>query len=444
MILPEAPDRALASLTGVVSVVVRGFGRGYNRRMAQRSEAKLDQAVCSLEGLSTWLLSTPGELAVVIHADPDCVNVLPPGPGAAQLERFFCTNLDPDAAAAGRGPARLDECLDAVCASLQPPVVVLLGSCTAGLLGEDLSAVAERASRRNGVPVICPHGPAMQFTGQVEVADRFAALMIGLCEPGEADPDSVNLMGFDPGPELIDSLARAGVRVNAVLDLGAPFAAWQAIPAAAWTLVVDARMYADSLRACERRLGQRIREVPYPVGLTGSQAFVRAVIEAVRPDGPGAALDKRVLDKARQAVEGARARTRGLRLGYNLGSLKNFEPVSLARAGLLDLPAYEELGFEISLLLQGDDRRRRRDAARRELDGLGCAAPLSIFADTIAFGQLCRSLACELVVGADYLGPQLTGSGIGFLPHGSLRTGLDVVPANLERILAALDRARGV
>lgn len=412
--------------------------RGYNRRMASRSPAKLDQAVCGLEGFATWLMRTRGDLAVVIHADPDCANVLPPGPGSAGLERFFCTRLDRDQAAAGRGPALLDACLDVVCDELRPPAVVLLGSCVAGLAGEDLAAAAARASRRTGVPVVSPAGPAMRFMGQVEVADAFAAMMIDLCPPAPERQDGVNLLGFDPGAELRAALGAAGVRVNAVLDLGAPLSAWRAMAAAVWTLVVDARMYSESLAACHRRFGQRHREVPYPMGLAASLAFLEAVSEALGMAPAGPAVDGRTEDAARRAVERARSHTRGRRLGFNLGSLKNFEPASLARAGLVDLPAFEELGFEVELLLQGDDRPRRLEAARAILDGLGCRAPLAVFADTVDFGRLCRLRGCELVAGADYLGEQLAGTRIGFVPHGSLAPGIAAVPANVDRILSAL------
>jgi hypothetical protein len=143
-------------------------------------------------------------------------------------------------------------------------------------------------------------------------------------------------------------------------------------------------------------------------------------------------------EPARRALEDLKKQVNGKRLGYNIGSMKNLNPRTLAREGLVDLPFFEELGFDLVMLVQGDDRPERVEAVRQTLDAFGCRAPLAVFGDTVFFGDLCRRQACDLVYASDHLREVTAPTGIGFVNYGSLEPGLGAIDGNLERVRSVM------
>lgn len=409
-----------------------------------RAAARLDQVVCTLEGMAALLQDTPGDFAVVVHGDRDCLGVLVQGMDHPGAERFFGTQLSEVEAVAGHGVARLRECLEAVCAAPAPPVVFVLGTCLSALLGEDDTEVARAVGRASGVEVVPLGGAGMGFVTQGEILDRFGCLMLDAAAAGSGGAASggLGLVGFDPGPEVRDQLARLGVTLRAVLGRGAPLGEWLRLPAGRAHGVLDAALYPGLLARLREAHGQQTVELPFPVGSRATDRF----FAALRPFFGAGAPDSEVLgapaEAARRAVAEGRRRSSGARLGFNLGSMKNLDPRTLARAGLGDLEVFEELGFEPVLLVQGDDRPDRQAALREALRGLGCRAPFAIFRDTVFFGELCRAEGCDLVYASDHLREQAEAAGVGLLPIGALAPGYGQVEANLSRILEALEGAR--
>ncbi len=419
--------------------------RGYTSGVRPRERARLNQVVCTLEGMATLLRRTPGGFAVVIHGDRDCLNVLVQGMDGPGTDRFYCTNLSEADAVMGRSRARLERCLEAVC-GLGPDVVFLLGTCLSTLLGDELGSAASRVSASTGVPVVALEGAGMRFVSQASVVDRHAGLMLGAVEASGLVPDgrsvtSVNLVGFDPGREMIDLLGRLGIEVNSMLGLDASVEEFKRLPSARFNAVLDRELYGGFLEEASRRFGQRTVQVPFPVGHRASMEFLQALAGAVAPDRTLELVDDAAGEMGRQ-VESARGRVAGARLGYNIGSMKNLEPRTLALEGLSDLPAFEELGFEVIVLVQGDDRPERIEAVEATLEGFGCRAPQAVFADTVQFGRLCQETGCDLVYGADHLAGQMAPSKAGFLAFGSLLPGFEGTARNIERILFALESSR--
>ena len=403
-----------------------------------RDSARLNQVVCTLEGMCTLLLQTPGNFAVVIHGDRDCTNVLATGESVAGAERFFCTNLSEEDAVTGRSQKRLDACLELVCTQTGPETVFLLGTCLTALIGDELAPSAESAAKKTGVEVVSLSGAGMRFVSQAAVTDRFARLMLDACPASQPLDNSVNLVGFDPGEEVLSLLTELGVRVNAVLVPQTPISTWKTISAAQLNLVLDRDLYAGFLEEASTRFGSKHLQVPYPVGLRATSEFFDAVLEQFSTGADASSILDPPAQAARRAVERARAGTRGIRLGYNIGSMKNLNPRTLALEGLADLPAFEELELDPVILVQGDDRPERVAAVTETLRAFGCRAPLAMFSDTVFFADLCREQECRLVYASDHLRDQVKRCGAGFIAHGSLQPGFSAVEANVTAITAAL------
>lgn len=410
--------------------------------MKARRQAKLNQVVCTLEGMATQLQRTPGDFAVVIHGDADCANVLMHGMDHPGAERFFCTQLTPDEAAAGRSLPVLRDCLDALCEELAPEVIFVLGTCLSTLVGDDVESVTRAAAKQHGVRVVDLPGGGMRFVPQAAVVDRFARLMAGAAPTVEPQPGAVNLVGFDPGAEVRQQLAQLGVTVNAVLDPHATVADWQRLTAAPWNLVLDRELFAGFVADCDVR-GITTLEVACPVGATGTDVFFDQLLSAVSPKVDADVVLAAAREAAHAAVAQAWATTRGARLGYNLGSKKDLSPLTLAREGLAELSVFEELEFDLVLLVQGDDRPARLAAVRDTYSALGCDAPLAVFSDTVFFAGLCKEQGVRLAYASDHLRELVEGAGLGFLEHGVLRLGYGGVAGNVQRIVAALEPGGG-
>jgi hypothetical protein len=422
--------------------------------MSGRAQARLNQVVCTLEGMATLLQATPGNFAVVIHGDRDCVNVLVPGMDHPGAERFFCTNLTEAQAVAGRTRDPLRTCLEAVCTGLEPDVVFVLGTCLTAVIGDVVEPVVREVSESSGVSVVALSGAGMRFVSQSTILDRFACLMLDACEPIDtcesasaatagADPTSINLLGFHPGGEVLAQLAQLGVTVNAILDLGTTVADWRRLPAAALNLVLDPGLYPEALTQAEQRFGVRPLEVTYPLGARATSAFFGQVLGAVPTVADPAPVLREAEAEAMRVVAEAREKIRGKRLGYNIGSMKNLRPLTLAREGLIDLASFEELELDVTILVQGDDRPERLTAVRETLEGFGCTAPLAVFSDTVFFGELCRSSRCELVYASDHLRDQARQAEVGHLESGALKPGYGAVEHNIQRIVKALEGVGG-
>ena len=410
--------------------------------MTVRGCAKLNQVVCHLEGMATLLHAAPGDFAVVIHGDRDCANVLVHGVDHPGAERFFCTNVTEAQAVSGQALGRLRDCLEAVHQALAPEVTFVLGTCLSALVGEDVASVVASAPGR----VVSLPGGGMRRVSQAEELDRFACLMASVFAHEARGPGvGVNLVGFDPGAEVIAQLGAWGVEVNAILVPGAGVSVWRRVGGAAINLVLDRVLFDDFCHALETRHGVVTREVPFPVGHSATRTFYEKVLAAspsVIAASPSVPAPSPSIDtlaaEARAAVSAGRRRFEGLRVGYNIGSMKNLNPRTLAQEGLGDLPVFEELGCEPVILVQGDDRPARVDAIRETLAGFGCRARLAVFADTVQFGRLCLDEGCELVYASDHLRDQVIGVGAGFVATGTLAPGFGAMAANIARLMAAL------
>jgi len=153
-----------------------------------RRPGVLSQPTCSLVGLGTLLLGTPGDFVVLFHGDPDCVNpflqVFPHrlAPDAADVyvgsNRFFHTGLREVDVVAGSGRDRLMAAVEAIVASLHPPTIFVIGTCLSEMIGEDLVEMAADASERFGVTVVGLPAGGLRLRTQPEVLDRFGTLML--------------------------------------------------------------------------------------------------------------------------------------------------------------------------------------------------------------------------------------------------------------------------
>jgi nitrogenase molybdenum-iron protein alpha/beta subunit len=401
-----------------------------------RRQAKLNQVVCMLEGMLGMFQQTAGDFVVVIHSEPDCANVISHSVDTPFTERFYCTNLDENDLILGKSISKLEECLLAVSRQIQPQVIFVLGSCLSSLIGEQPEAMIETVQKKTKIPIAMLPGTGMRFISQADIVDQFSSLMIKrFSAPKREMPNQnlINFLGFMPDDRVSQQLAKLGIDINSVIGLTSNYSDWQVIPQARYNVVLDKDLYQKTLALTGKQFGQETVEVPLPIGYRATKTFFDRLISLF------ADIDTSLLEddeqRARQAIERAAERFDGICLGYNIGSIKNLDPMTLANEGLGELSLFSELGMKIVVLVQGDDSPKRLAAVKKYIENF----PVAVFSDTVFFHQVCRQHDCQLVYASDHLKSEAQKAGVGFIPLKSLEYSYHGVKGNIDKIQAALD-----
>jgi len=128
----------------------------------------------------------------------------------------------------------------------------------------------------------------------------------------------------------------------------------------------------------------------------------------------------------------------GRRLAYNLCSSLDFLLQANVRLGLSEAGFFDELGFTVEILYQGDRRTEQVARVKSRLGELGYHYPVEAFSDTFLLRPLLDQRDYDLVYVADFLVGQVEGAGPGVLELHTLRPGLGAVIDNVHLIRRAL------
>lgn len=404
---------------------------------------RMGQPCCTLAGLSLLLAQLPGNFAVVVHGEVDCLNNFPHFDGVS-LPQFYCTGISEKEFASGDTARPLRECLEAVIAEKSPEVVFVLSMCLMEMIHDDFPRIAADVAARTGVPVVPLRTSGLKVVSQAEYSDEFYALLAGLFPQAVApEPGLVNLVGLPRlGPEqnreLEEALRAAGARLNRSFPMDADLPGWRGIGRAAANLIVDIGLY-PRLSDYLRRRAARCSEVPLPVGFRQTQRFFRALGEAIgRPRAVEDAVRARA-EAAGRAVESFRKRFDGLRLAVGLRMANFSRPAQLAADGTAEIDAFAELGWDVTLLVQGPPDPAGRRHFQERLERLGCGLPALIFAEPDELAGQLGSGRFDAAYLGDHAREYARRAGLALVPVGALRPFFSGVPGNLDLLRRALE-----
>ena len=181
--------------------------------------ALLAQEACSYQGATEVLARIGGRLAVIIHSDRDCSNVVPKTRQLIQGDlpyKFLCTNLKEDELVTGQGGAKLRKALQLVGEAWQPALTVVLSTCPTVMIGDNLRNIAKKSGRELGMRVEAELTHGLRPVSPAEVVDKVFGLLARASQPtGVEVRRRVNLVGFDLGPnelaEIRDGLGELGL-----------------------------------------------------------------------------------------------------------------------------------------------------------------------------------------------------------------------------------------
>lgn len=202
------------------------------------------------------------------------------------VRRTGCTQLDNDAIVFGAEDYLL-EALQPYIAE-PPRLLAIVSSCAAGLIGDDVAAIARSAGIAAPVVAVDSSGLAGSFAAGWSKA-ACAAIEALLPEKKEEKPHGVNLLGMtasycngaNDARELVRLLHLAGYEVNAVLGCGETAEELQHLPAAALNIVVHRELGLASAEMLLERSGTPFVAPLPPYGRAGTRHWLEEIAGAL-------------------------------------------------------------------------------------------------------------------------------------------------------------------
>ena len=202
------------------------------------------------------------------------------------VRRTGCTQLDNDAIVFGAEDYLL-EALQPYIAE-PPRLLAIVSSCAAGLIGDDVAAIARSAGIAAPVVAVDSSGLAGSFAAGWSKA-ACAAIEALLPEKKEEKPHGVNLLGMtasycngaNDARELLRLLHLAGYEVNAVLGCGETAEELQHLPAAALNIVVHRELGLAPAEMLAERSGTPFVAPLPPYGRAGTRHWLEEIAGAL-------------------------------------------------------------------------------------------------------------------------------------------------------------------
>jgi len=483
---PKGKSRGAASTPKGKSREPKRYAAGddpFWKQQEARLAGQLGQPCCTLSGMCTLLGGMAGDFAVIIHGERDCGNSFVHH-RMKSAERFFCTCLSEEEITFGRVDEPLERCLRLVLDEVAPEAVIVLGTCPITMIGADPGPVVERVAAQTKTPILLLRTGGLNLATQAEMVDWLYSSLAGLPQIARdrqdnhrriaaalqstarevqqdrsfAPPDirarveesfetppverCVNLIGLPAhgvhSGELTSVLRSADIHVTGLYPFAAELRDWQSISQAAVNVVADRRLYPRLLTRLEESHGIGSVEVPLHIGLRQSLQFYQAIGDFF---GAREALDRALaphVAAARTQVEAFRAQTPRLRVAMGIRMLNNYQVDQLAYEGMGDVEALAELGFDLTLLIQGPPEEHARFAEM--LAELGVTLPMHVFPSPWNLAPLLVEGKYQVAYLADHSWEEAQKAGVPMIKSRDLTPLLAGVEPNLTQ-LAELVRA---
>lgn len=451
-----------------------------------RKRGFLGQPVCTQSKTSWALMDLPGDFAVVVHGEYDCLNCFHHhlGPSA---HRFFSSRLSDHQITTGDTQRPLGHLLRLIVRELQPQAVIVLGTCPVEVIGDRFEVVADEVAAETGTPVLALHTSGLKMSSMTDCQDwlfdalaslpqtdavdqawyaratdaamdlvlsdaamtvarshdlhrRFATLTAPT-SPGRAR--RVNLLGLPAAAlEPVEVLSALGIAVNGFYPHGATLDAWRSIRRAEVSFAVDARVWPRLARRLSEEHGQELLSVPLPVGLGATERFYRSIAERFdAEDALDGVLASR-LDDAHARLDAFRRTHGGARLGMAIRMLNTFQVDRMVQEGLGDLEHLREAGFDVTLLVQGPPEEGPRFASR--LRDRGVDVPVQPFAGPFELGEKLAAGGFDVACVPDSSRNMIRRAGLPMISSRALRPWLGGIASNLDVLVDLVEQGRAM
>lgn len=448
----------------------------------KRIQGALGQPCCTLSGISTGLINMEGDFAVVVHGEDECAACFRHvGVSAAQ---FYCDGLTEKEFVTGETSEPLEACLRAVAEETSPEAIFVLGACPVEVIGDRFELVVDKVQKDHPtIPMVPLHTSGLKVGSQAAMLDWMFSTLAAI--PGTVPPvdqawrKQVGLAGMDlvfsylsknaealsvvqeqaanlperrelasehcanfvglprstrrgdSESEVATVLREAGVELVANFPRAATFQDWRAIKHAKATFIADRSLYPKLVNVLEGH-GQEVLEVPLPTGVAQTDDFYRTVGEVYGVSDGIFDIVAREREAAMAAVETFKARYAGLKVAMGIRMLNNYEADQLAYMGLGDYRALAELGFDLTLMVQGPPDKAPKFQAM--FDRRGVEHPFEVFPEPWNLSEHLGGGRFDVAYLADHCRGECRKAGVPMIVSRELEPYYSGVGSNLEHL----------
>lgn len=442
------PRRAPKSTSKDPLLAVRRRDDAFWEEQENRLTKQLGQPCCSLSGMTSLLVGMPGNFAVVIHGEVDCVNCFVHTQGPSS-DKFYSTRVSQLEFTTGKTKDKLRRCLELIIKLRSPEAVFVMGNCSMEMIHDEFDVVAAEVSEDTGVPVLPLRTHGLKAGPQAHMVDWLYSTLAALARPKPPGKSKrVNLIGMPElsregvRTELQDVLGAAGLTLNGSYPFEAELRDWQNLGNAGMSFVVDKSIYPMLLKRL-KALGLPSVEVPLPVGLGPTRKLLRRIGKSL---GAEKKLDKAaapLIARVRARLKAFRARFGGMRVAIGLRMVNNYEADQLAYDGMGDITFFVEAGFRPTVFIQGPPEERAHRHFRERLDQLGCRLPFHIFPDPYDLPPLLKGGRFDVAYMAGHASGEARKAGVPLIRGRSLEPLFEGAVRNLDFLEAVLGGLRG-
>lgn len=221
------------------------------------------------------------------------------------------------------GGDRLDRCIDFAVKEYKPELLVIACSCLAGVIGDDVLAVAADAERKYGIPVLasesCGFLDGEYYQGYFEIASK---LMDRYFKPQEKEPGTALLVGDNGGPwgtyarETTRMLEAMGVKVLGQFPGYVPVKDLPSLTRAETAVILGGRGYTrKEMTELGNRFadeyGMKVMQEEFPVGWSHTLLWIGAMGRLLGKEKEAALVRQQEEERFAKAVEKYRTVTEG-------------------------------------------------------------------------------------------------------------------------------------
>lgn len=431
------------------------------REQEGRMTKQIGQPCCTLSGMTHLLIEIPGNFAVVLHSELDCTNCFLSTRGPSGVN-FYSVAVTQAQFSTGQMDSPLERCLELIVKHKKPDAIFVLGNCLVEMVYDTYDMVAKQMEEKLKTPIIPLKTGGLKHGSQADMVDWLYSTFAGLAKRKNGSNSTstngqksltrrMNLIGM---PHLNNEFARnemtgyfkkAGLTINGIYPYEAGYAEWMKIGRASMNVVVDKTLYPRLLTTLTG-MGVPSVEVPLPVGWACTTKFLDTAGAAFGAKDEVKKAYAPASTRVLQRLKTFRKRWAGLRVVVGLRMVNNYRVDQLAYDGLGDITTFTELGFDISLFIQGpgDEKSRKHFADR--LAELNCSLPFEIFPDPYDLLPLLQKVRPDVVYAADHSRWETTPLGVPLIASRSLEPFFGGAIRNiefLEKVLTEIERNRG-
>lgn len=235
------------------------------------------------------------------------------------------------------GTKQLEKCLSYVLEHYRPHFIVIANSCVAGVIGDDVEAVAKEVEAVSHVPILTV--PCYGFLdGEYYAGFMYTALGIidRFLEPSiQREPDTVLLLGDQGGPqapyarELQHLLAYFNLKVRGQFPGYTTFADLQGVGRASLAVLMGGQ---GPTTTCLTTIAQRLQAkvgIPYfdggyPIGWQGTRAWLKNLGAYLHQEQTAEAAITREQHRLEQNVAGSKTKLRQKKVVFCMGRLLDY------------------------------------------------------------------------------------------------------------------------